>query len=278
MITELLLFGDNQTINRSVKSYLGNYSPLNTFQISIVDQVDYTALKSDQVLIIINEDLTELAKIFTQIEPYNTSYICAKPSENVMRFLKKYQLIGNQRHLYFDSNTSSNLNLGAIRMNVSICEPAIRESNLMLLDLNVLRKSEVANHAFAHPSGLFSEDVTQLCRYGGMSEQTKVFCVTNITEDLADLVAQFVWYFSEAAGQRYPDHPYFTNTVEEYAVEVTSIETMLSFYKSKSSGRWWVKIPDIKENKWRSCSYEDYQLACNDNISSDLLNIISIVE
>jgi hypothetical protein len=278
MIKELLLFGDNQLINNKVQSFLGQYSPLSSIRVSLIEEIDFSAIRSDQVLIILNEDIAKLSNVFDEVNPSTTSYIAAKPDESLLKMMNDYQIIGGQRHLYSNDNNDSALNLGAIRFNIGICEPAIRESGLMLLDLNVMRKSEVAHHPFAFPSGLFSEDVSQLCRYGGMSELTKVFCITNITEDLSDLVAQFVWYFAEAACQRYPDHPYFTNTVEEYAVEVTSFDTMLSFYKSKSSGRWWVKIPDIKENKWKSCSYEDYQMACNDSISAELLNIIAIAE
>jgi hypothetical protein len=278
MIKEVLLFGDNTATTSKVMDFIEKQSTLNTINVKLVDQIDHSQIKSDQILIILSEHSDTLIDIIDGIDPDYTSYITSKPHEDVLPKLKGHMLIGVQRHLFSNNLSDDSLNLGAIRFNINLCEPAIRESNLMLLDMNILRKSEVINSSFAYPSGLFTEDVSQLCRYGGMSEVTKFLCINNVKENLADIVAQFIWYFSEAASQRFPDHPYFTNTVEEYAVEVTSFDTMLSFYKSKTSGRWWVKIPDIKENKWKSCSYEDYQMACNDNISPELLNIIAIAE
>jgi len=243
MINDLLLYGDNPILLDEMLILLNNFTPIQDLNISFVDDISDLSFQANQVLICLCENEQQTCKVLQEIEAKHAAYITSFCNNTIIKNLNDIEIIGNQRHLFQSVTSQVNLNLGTIKDNIGITEPAIRESSLFLLDLNVLRSSEVNNSSFSHPSGLFSEDVSQMCRYAGMTEKNRYFIINNVREDILELVAQLIWYFAEAASIRFPDHPYFTNTVEEYAVQITSFDIMLSFYKSKSSGRWWVKIP-----------------------------------
>ena len=278
MISEILLYSDNQKLLSQVLKVLSSFGPIKDLNFSSSEKVSYSTLKANQAFICMSNHEQSIIDTLDTIEPKSTAYATSSPDSTLLSRLKNVKVIGIQRHLKSTFSTDHNLNLGSIQNNISITEPVIRESELFILDLDVVRKSDVNNAVYSHPSGLFTEDISQMSRYAGMTEKNRYFILKNANIEALELIAQLIWYFAEAASIRFPDHPYFTNTVEEYAVQVTSFDTILSFYKSKSSGRWWVKIPDINENKWKSCSYEDYQLACDDNISPELLKIIATAE
>lgn len=275
MINEVLLTGDNKSLVSDVVTLLKNYVCFENLKFSILESTDPPTLKADQAFVLLCNSNKLIKDINDKLKPQKVSYATSSPNSILISNLNNVDIIGSQRHLNSTDMNSSNLNLGMIKNNVDLTEPSIRESDLFLLDLNILRSSEVQNASFSQPSGLFTEDITQMSRYAGMTEQNKYFFINNASVEYTQLLAQLIWYYAEAGSIRFPDHPYFSNTVEEYAVQVTSFDTMLSFYKSKSSGRWWVKIPNIQDNKWKSCAYDDYLLACNDDLSPELLQIIA---
>lgn len=162
--------------------------------------------------------------------------------------------------------------LNALKNDIKVAEPNIRDTENLIFDFNVLRKAEVNHLSFAYPSGLFSEEATQLFRYAGLSESNRKVIIINYDPLLADLLAQFIWYYGEGVDLRTPDHPYFKENVIEYVVDLPSLEHSLSFYKSKITGRWWYKIPNLETNKWKACEYEDYLKACEDELSDEVIN------
>jgi formiminoglutamase len=62
----------------------------------------------------------------------------------------------------------------------------------------------------------------------------------------------------------------------EYIVPLKQLDYQLTFWKSKRSGRWWLQVP-VKTKKQHQrhrlipCSYEDYQLAGQDQLPDRLL-------
>ncbi|GLR19359.1 hypothetical protein [Portibacter lacus] len=278
MINKLFLSCDNNNILTEIQHKIDSYSSINGIEIDSA-AADFSEItKENHVNFLISNDSLEIKKIIKAIGPVTTAYACSEPNTDLLDELNSFHLLGIQRHLYLASDETKHLNLGKLKNSIHNAEPFVREGNLFICDFNVLRKSEVANLAFGNPSGLYSEDISQIFRYAGMNELNKWVILTNVDPEITDLVAQCIWYYAEAASIRFPDHPYFRNTVDEYVVDISSFDTQISFYKSKVSGRWWVKIPDIKENKWKSCSYDDYKQACEDNVSSELLEIISVAE
>jgi hypothetical protein len=70
---------------------------------------------------------------------------------------------------------------------------------------------------------------------------------------------------------RVKENPYDTSEhTKKFIITLDEIDQVLVFYKSNLSERWWIEIPVknnlTKQNFFISCSYEDYQLACNNEI------------
>ena len=274
MINKVLLTGDTTEIVNKIHEHLNKYTQLPNLSFNTIGEISNLELKSYETLIYLKSKNKQNGHLQDLTKNKHIACITAIPDLTVKKNHTHTKYIATQRHLLYDNHNDS-ISLGDLKGNIPLSEPLIRESQVFLFDLNAIRSSELKNAAFAYPSGLFSEEATQMFRYAGMNEMNKVVIIDNCRENLALLISQFIWYYAEAAAIRFPDHPYFSNTVHEYVVNVDSLDLSISFYKSKTSGRWWVKIPDIPENKWKACSYADYQEACNDNISPDLLNVIS---
>lgn len=208
----------------------------------------------------------------------HSCYITSKPNHTITKKLGHPNFVGLQRHLTpisIDIDEAV-LTLGDLKDGINKSEPLIREGENLVFDFSVLRQSEVNFLPFANPSGLFTEEVSQMFRYAGMSEVNRTIIIANYQDILLSLTCQLIWYYAEAAALRFPDHPYFKNSVSEYVVDMKSLDKSISFFKSNVSGRWWVKVPDTEQNRWKACSYEDYKEACNDELSNDLLRLMAI--
>lgn len=260
----------------SILKSIESFSPIDGISFSEISETEIIKPNHDEVLFYLiphGEFLNEDQK--NNLSNLKLLHIGSKTNISLIEKFNGVKNIGIQRHLHSQEESSGdNMYLSEIKNKINLTEPLIRSAEVIFFDLNVLRKSEVSNNAFAGPSGLFSEETTQMFRYAGMSENNKIVIINNFQPELSDLVAQFIWYYSEAVSSRTPDHPYFENTVHEYVVDLHSIDKSVSFFKSKISGRWWIKVPEITENKWMPCNYEDYLDACQDEINEMLLDAI----
>lgn len=279
MINIIHLSSVNAHLSEILLSKFRVYAPLKTIKFKPTTSQDIGELRANEVVFYIFESKDDyIQTIQNEFISSPTCYITAKPKEKIESVLNNNNYIGIQRHLYpinIDLDDAL-LSLGDLKNGINKSEPLIRECENIIFDFDVLRKSEVNNESFAYPSGLFSEEVTQMFRYAGLSEVNRKVAILNFNPGLENLLAQMIWYYAEAASIRFPDHPYFSNSVNEYVVNMKSLDKTISFFKSKISGRWWVKVPDINQNKWRACSYEDYREACKDEISGELLKIFSV--
>ncbi len=276
MINKILLTGDNLSLIDKISSTLETYSERLSVKSDILQGNQAYNLQADEVLFYIQCDDDISAQLWNEASGMESTYITSIPDQKVIQHLSNPKLMALQRHLMQEKNEGS-IHLGELKNNIQYTEPHIRSRALFVFDCNAIRSSELIDDSCAYPSGLMSEDATQLFRYAGMNELNKLVVINNASAASLHLLSQFIWYYGEAASLRFPDHPYFTNTVSEYVVEVNSLDLAISFYKSKASGRWWVKVPEIQENKWKSCSYQDYLDACEDHLNPNLLEIISAV-
>ncbi len=276
MINHLLLNADNSILSKLVFNSFQELSNLANIEVFNQKNESTSNYEAEIILSTGIEDACVIQQV--DIEPTGVSYLCSKPKQEIFDIQESIITLGLQRHLLAKDLTlpEHSFFLNEIRNDISLTEPHLRDARLFICDLNVLRKSEVKNLDFAPPSGLFSEDLSQIFRYAGMSQSISKVVILNAREELHELLAQLIWYFAEAAANRKPDHPYFTDSVIEYAVNLDSSDLDLSFYKSKVTGRWWVKVPNVEENKWIPCNYEDYLKACSDEISPNLLQALTI--
>ncbi|MFK7809803.1 MAG: arginase family protein [Saprospiraceae bacterium] len=198
-------------------------------------------------------------------------------------------IIGCQSH--FISNPSRMLpgtthfdfaRLGAVRSNIELVEPLARDADMMSFSLSALKQSEAPGHMSPSPSGLFSEEACQICRYAGISDKLSSMGIyghspsADLNHQTAKLIAQMVWYFIDGFANRKEDYPISSDGLTEYIVDMKSMDQNLTFWKSEKSGRWWIQVPARTKKKHQRhrlipCSYKDYRMTCQEEIPDRLL-------
>ena len=198
----------------------------------------------------------------------------------------RVNILGSQIHL--DSNSFNNdnyvfkhLRLGKIRKHKSAIEPYIRNCDFCYFNLNAVRKSDAPGKTGTNPSGLMSEEASQIARYAGLSEKLSHFVVGgfwHIESQTAELISQMLWYFMEGYSKRTSDDVESNREIQEYIVNLQEPHLNLTFLKSEKTGRWWFKIKTEVNNqsiyKNIPCTYQDYQSACNDEVTELILEAI----
>jgi len=199
------------------------------------------------------------------------------------RFLSSYTNIGHQvyytdpddlellKNLFFDT-----IRLGEARSEMKNLEPILRDADLVSLDMGVVRQSDAPGHYSSSPNGFYGEEVCQIGKYAGISDNLSTFIISEINPQLdrnnqsAHLGAQVIWYFIEGFSQRRVENPQDSENFTKYIVSLDSIEQDLVFYKSEQTDRWWIEIPFLRKKKKPSllisCSYHDYLNAGNQEI------------
>ncbi|MCK4991896.1 MAG: formimidoylglutamase [Bacteroidales bacterium] len=169
------------------------------------------------------------------------------------------------------------IRLGVARNNLQQAEPLIRDSEFISIDLGAVRHSDAPGASIPSPNGLFGDELCQITRYAGLSEQVAFlgFFEFNPSGDVngqtAHITAQAVWYFLDGLSHRIMENPVDTpEHIKKFIVNLNAAGHDITFHKSTLSERWWMEIP-VKNpatghNFFVSCSYEDYQHACNQEI------------
>jgi formiminoglutamase len=175
------------------------------------------------------------------------------------------------------------IRLGSARADLQEVEPIVRDGDLLGFHLSALKQADAPGQAQATPTGFTAEEACQIARYAGMSDKLKSYGIFGFQPErdrdaqTAQVVAQMVWYFIEGLHNRKNDFPVSTDGLVEYIVDFKQMEYQLTFWKSQRSGRWWMQVPvkiGKKYNRHRliPCSYNDYKLACQDELPERLLN------
>ncbi|MDN3665807.1 formimidoylglutamase [Algibacter miyuki] len=174
--------------------------------------------------------------------------------------------------LYFES-----YRLGQVSHDITIVEPALRDADIVSVDLNSVKSSEVSLKQKVSPNGLDGKEICAIARYAGISNKVTSFGIYEYKPSKDDeitsmLVAQMLWYFIEGVNYRVKDDDFSEeNTYQKFITLVDSEE--LVFYKSIKTGRWWIEIPFLSEvnNKLKRhtllpCMHQDYKDACNNKV------------
>ena len=166
--------------------------------------------------------------------------------------------------LYFES-----YRLGEITEAISKAEPVLRDADIVTLDLNSVKSSEVSLKQKYSPNGFDGREICAISRYAGISNKVSSFSIYEYNpsqndEATALLVAQVMWYFIEGVNCRVKDDDFSdSSSYLKFTVLVDSEE--LVFFKSKKTGRWWIEIPFLEYSDTKSkhhpllaCTHEDY--------------------
>ncbi|MCB0578557.1 MAG: arginase family protein [Phaeodactylibacter sp.] len=200
--------------------------------------------------------------------------------------------IGCQAHFvapetfeYLDKRYFDYVRLGKARAEPAELEPLIRDCDLLSFNLSALKQSEAPGQENPTPSGFTSEEACQVARYAGMSDKLKALGIYGFRQELdhhrqtANAAAQMAWYFLDGFYHRKGDFPASTEGMAEYIVDFKKLDYQLTFWRSDRSGRWWMQVPVKTRSKYQRhrlvpCSYNDYMLACKDELPDRLLNAL----
>lgn len=187
-------------------------------------------------------------------------------------YFNSQEEIDLMQKLYFES-----FRLGEISANISSVEPVMRDANIVSVDMNAVKYSEVGQKSSNSPNGLDGKEICAIARYAGISDKVSTFGVFEYerSEDTAvsaKLISQILWYFIEGVNCRIDDN--FLSSGSDYQKYITLIDTEeLVFYKSTKSGRWWIETSflsqpnnNLKSNALLACTEDDYLDACDNKI------------
>ncbi len=193
--------------------------------------------------------------------------------------LFQFNLLGFQSHFVPDEYLSKtigineHLRLGLIRENMNLTEPVFRNTDVVSLDMSVVKFVEAPGSTNGTTNGLRSEEVCQLAKYAGLSDRVKVFGIFEIDPEKADdqstmqLAAQIAWYFIDGVHYRNSDSIINTEICTLYQVQVNGVENPIEFLKNNITGQRWMKFENIrKETLHFACSEKVYQQASENEI------------
>jgi len=175
------------------------------------------------------------------------------------------------QNLYFDT-----YRLGTVR-NIELVEPILRDADIVSIDIGAVKCSDAPANANASANGFYGEDVCAIARYAGISDKVTSFGVyeynskLDVHKQTASLIAQMLWYFVEGYNFRAKDYPYATKESYQKFSVLLQDDDPINFYKSDKSGRWWMEINLITDNKYKRhalipCAYQDYVKAMEQQI------------
>ncbi len=209
---------------------------------------------------------------------HQPNYLFNYSSIGYQTYLVPPSEIALMEDLYFDHHR-----LGLIQSDITKAEPLMRYADLVTVNINAIRFSEVGlERDDVSPNGFYGEEICQIMRYAGISD--KVSClgifdynpVFNESKFGSRLIAQMMWCFLEGVAQRKKDFPVGDKSgYKKYLVPVEMLKNgnhagqhQINFYKSDKSDRWWMEVPYPPDQRIKferhhmiPCSYSDYEQA-----------------
>jgi len=170
--------------------------------------------------------------------------------------------------LYFDA-----LRLGELRQDMRLVEPILRQSDLVSIDLNATRNSDLPGTG--QPNGFTGEELCRICRYAGLSDNCSSLGIYNYQSEAdlhqqgAMLIAQMIWHALDGLANRVKEFPLMDKPAfYEYKVQLSDRSEHITFFKSKKTEKWWMNVPfenagNGTQNRHHlvPCNYTDYEIA-----------------
>ena len=173
--------------------------------------------------------------------------------------------------LFFDA-----YRLGEVK-DVTIVEPIMRDADIVSIDIGSIRQSDAPANNNSSPNGFYGEEICAISRYAGISDKVTSFGIYeynskfDVNNQSAHLIAQMIWYFIEGVNFRAKDYPFCSKENYQKFIVLVENDDPIHFYKSDKSGRWWMEINIITNNKYKRhallpCTYQDYLEAIEQKI------------
>ncbi|MFA6335439.1 MAG: hypothetical protein WCX48_07775 [Bacteroidales bacterium] len=290
----------NNTGNNSIVTSLNALFPQSAYKVYYVEPgighlketIFLCADLKIKSIVLCGEELPDL-EIIAPAQNYSVSLIsagCEEDKNDILSYILKDKLVVDFSHIAYQSykynpeilkqareRVFDDLRLGTIRGDISIAEPHIRSSHYLFLDMRSVRASDFPESLTKSPNGLYAEEICQLARYIGMGQNLKTTyiygypsnCKPNSTSN--QLLAEVLWHMFEALSSNIYEDPGNPETEELFLRKIVSMGKEgqdLAFVTSSSTGRWWMEIPEVKNNnnQYVACSYSDYMTAYSGEI------------
>ena len=195
--------------------------------------------------------------------------------------LFKYINLGHQSYFteretlkVIDSLNHQAIRLGQLRNDIALAEPALRDVDIISFDMGALRCSDAPAICIPSPNGLYGEEMCQISRYAGISDQSRAFLISELcatkdtTNQTALLAAQIAWHFIDGVQNRYNEFPSADDPqYKTFIIHLSDLDQDVEFYKSNKTNRWWLRLSDGNKNELIvPCTYNDYLQACEQEV------------
>ena len=189
-------------------------------------------------------------------------------------------LVGQEMIHLMDELKFSTRRLGELQADINQCEPMVRFSDLLAIDISAVRQSDAPANAAPSPHGFYGEELCQIARFAGLSDKTSTFALFEMNPvhdnngQTAHMLAHAIWFFIEGFHYRMGDFPYRDKASYRRYTAMLEKGMEIVFYKSLKSDRWWMEVPcnDAERRKRYlrhtlvPCSYSDYERAMENEV------------
>src|SRR5690606_13492325 len=159
----------------------------------------YDTLEQNVNLVCIDNKIDVIADVENPSENFMTRIIMEAPNN-----LHNFSALGYQT--YFNSQEEIDLidkmyfeayRLGEIISNVKISDPVLRDADIVSLDINAVKSSDLGYFSHFNPNGFDGREICVLARYAGLSDRVSSFGIFNIDNisQKSLLITQILWYF-----------------------------------------------------------------------------------
>lgn len=198
------------------------------------------------------------------------SKIISEPPHNLF----EYTQLGHQTYFVAQEELDlmEHLNfevkrLGKLVEDMSESEPELRNSDVVIMNLESMQSSDFHSVAKMSPNGFNSREICLLSRYAGINNKVRSFGVYNYKAENIErddlLLSEILWYFIE--GKNHAPHTSDfeeTDAYERFYVQIP--EQDLTFYHNLKTDQWWLELKDLNDaiedgKQIIPCSQKDYE-------------------
>lgn len=189
-------------------------------------------------------------------------------------FVKHYSHIGFQSFMThprmleaLDKLRFDCYRVGRVRENMDEMEPVIRHASLFSFDISAIANAYAPANRYT-PNGFTGEEACTLMKQAGLSPWVNSVGIYGYdpTQDKNDMTAiqisHMIWYLIDGRFRGKHEAPMEDENAFN-AFHLSFAEVQATFLQSKKTGRWWMELPD---KRYIACSYNDYLVACNNDI------------
>jgi len=261
----LIILGGSQELSLFISKAFDTYNK--PYNISVIDALIDSAFVDTEL-----DNHNYLTKILTNNESrlQNMSIFGIQTYYN---HPSKYNIF---KQLYVDY-----FMLGEVQANISEIEPELRESEIVSIDINSIKNTDMPAQTISRPNGFNGKEICTICRNAGIAVKNKVLGIFEYNPFYdknkvgANLIAQMIWYYIEGKNVYQNDYPDISKS-KLIKFHVNNEVLKLIFYKNPETERWWVEIPDmITGSILLACSENDYKQAVKLKISKRIYQIIN---